>query len=972
VNFFSLQTFVNKIVISLPLLMYCNSAVFALPIGFGYNQGDLKFMEMRSPNFTVYFDQRAPQDARIAVQSLEAARPSVERWFDVKRSSPLIVNMSAISDNASFANFVTDSIELQTMGQGGRDLAWHEYIHSMMYQHLDNIFGPAGAIIHLPWMEAWFLEGLAEAVSVAIGSDEQAGVERYHSLTGDWPSWDRIHSLYTSGPFNYRGYATSGAFVAWILRTYGAAKLPDLLRTFRAKSMPWYWPWALMPLNSFLPMDEALKSLTGKSGKELYEQYQVEAAQFWKGSIKSPVILSGSPKKSLTASPWAWQFNGKKLIRTSPPRQATSYHLARTGKARAWVNTYYAAANKQKLRIVYKNSSTAQRTIDRDSQWIDGPWIGSKRLWWIEKFIEKTSLCSTSLEKEEKSSVSCLMTTNLPERLRILGSRQNTKQESVTLWLAKDKENLTGDTHEVLEIDLETSEIKTHTPPVQGRPVSLAYSQDATWMLAADRSWRHLVKLDSNLNCSGVVEISDFPVRIVDSKSPLPHVILFSSNGYAAHLPDSSTFPVRPCRQFSKKTSPLLVAMNSRQPISLDDAVESSNIWLATESSQAATIQNASEQSAPVSSHNAKSSSKIDLERDELTPDIKPARWRGRPVLAFPWLGADDPLGPQLGIISVPLMDHMQNETLRATVLFGLASRFPYQDFTLITNRFKPTWSVTGFRSQTYNGRYRDKITGNILSGFLEEQGMRIDASYAQRWNNLSLIYEWGFKGSNLKPYIGPTRLSGHLNEPYLGVTAALTGRYRTYSTWSLRTRGAPAAINRIYQYDVVSSSLTTGVRVGAGKFEAGLEASRTRGPKRRDLQEMYQPLKTLIPGTGAGLNQNSFALTEDQGLFSPVFGENQARARVLATHPVIENFDKFLGGLIYVDRLVGSGFFNYGTAWRGADLPETADLTAAQGYSLDLFMDNKGVNFNFGGGAGQVLGRPWQAYWTFGFDALF
>lgn len=178
--------------------------------------------------------------------------------------------------------------------------------------------------------------------------------------------------------------------------------------------------------------------------------------------------------------------------------------------------------------------------------------------------------------------------------------------------------------------------------------------------------------------------------------------------------------------------------------------------------------------------------------------------------------------------------------------------------------------------------------------------------------------------------------------------------------------------MNKVYQYDVVSSSLTTGLKLGNGKLETGLDASRTRGPRRRDLQEIYQPLKTLIPGTGAGLNQNSFALTEDQGLFSPVFGENQARARLLATHPVIENFDKFLGGLVYIDRLVGSGFFNYGTAWRGRELPKSESFLAAQGYSLDLFMDNKGVNFNLGGGAGQVLGRPWQAYWTFGFDALF
>jgi hypothetical protein len=298
VNFFIPQIF-HRITFIAVGVTWCASLASALPIGFGYNQGDLEFQEIRSPNFIVYFDKRAPEDAKIAIRSLEAARPSVERWFGVKRTSPLIVNMSAASDNASFANFVTDSIELQTMGQGGRDLAWHEYIHSTMYRHLDNIFGPAGAILHLPWMEAWFLEGLAEALSVGIGSDEQAGVERYHALTGQWPSWDRIHSLYTSGPFNFRGYATSGAFVAWILRTYGADKLSELLSTFRAKSMPWYWPWALTPMNSFLPMDEALRSMTGKSGRELYQQYQLEAASHWKKAIKSPVLLSDQKQAKL-------------------------------------------------------------------------------------------------------------------------------------------------------------------------------------------------------------------------------------------------------------------------------------------------------------------------------------------------------------------------------------------------------------------------------------------------------------------------------------------------------------------------------------------------------------------------------------------------------------------------------------------------------------------------------------------------
>lgn len=967
---FFIPTYLRKVVFFTFAITCCARLASALPIGFGYNQGDLEFMEMRSPNFIVYFDKRAPEDAKIAIKALEAARPSVERWFNVQRTSPLVVNMSATSDNASFANFITDSIELQTMGQGGRDLAWHEYVHSTMYRHLDNIFGPSGAILHLPWMEAWFLEGLAEALSVAIGSDEQAGVERYHALSGQWPSWDRIHSLYTSGPFNFRGYATSGAFVAWILRTYGADKLPEMLRSFRAKSMPWYWPWALTPMNSFLPMDEALRTMTGKSGRELYKQYQVDAATHWKKAIKSPVLLTEEKITDTTSSPWAWHFDGSKMAKIKTPADAASYQIAESEKTRAWISSYYAEANQRRMRIVHQTDSKNRQFIDTDSTWVEGPWLSKTRLWWIETSIERSRLCHTPRENFDVKKVSCMMTVNLPKRLRVLGSQKTDKQLTKTLWLARDHELLTGESHEILVVDLEGEKINTLGSPVQGRPLSIANASDALWMLTGDRTWRHLVKLDSNFNCTGVVEISDFPVRIVDSKTPLPNLILFSARGYAAFSLDAAKFPLAGCRNFSPRTSPLLYAMRSSKPMPLSDAVEHSSIWSEAQDAggeTASPVPNLKQNQQPKAQELP-----IGSEPEIATPPIHPASWRGRPILAFPWLGADDPLGAQLGIISVPLMDHMQNETLRATVLFGLASRFPYQDFTLITNRFKPTWSISGFRSQTYNGRYKDKSTNQILSGFLEESGARIDANYFQRWKNFSLSYEWGLKGSNLKPYIGPTRRRGRLNEPYAGVVASYIGGSRIYSSLSLRARGAPSAMNKIYQYDVVSSSLTTGLKLGDGKIEAGLDASRTRGPRRRDLQEMYQPLKTLIPGTGAGLNQNSFALTEDQGLFSPVFGENQARAKLLATHPIIENFDKFLGGLVYIDRLVGSGFFNYGTAWRGPELPKSENLLTAQGYSLDLFMDNKGVNFNMGVGAGQVLGRPWQAYWTFGFDALF
>ena len=180
---------------------FCQTAS-ALPIGFGRNQGDLEFDEIISPNFSVYFDRRAPQEGQAITNSLEAGKPTLEQWFAVKRKKNLPVIVSSTTSNASFANFITDALELQTLGRGGRDLAWHELTHNIMYRHLDNFFGPVGNIIHLPWMPAWWLEGLAEATSHSIGSDQMYSVERFTALANKWPSYDKLHSL-SQGPFIY-------------------------------------------------------------------------------------------------------------------------------------------------------------------------------------------------------------------------------------------------------------------------------------------------------------------------------------------------------------------------------------------------------------------------------------------------------------------------------------------------------------------------------------------------------------------------------------------------------------------------------------------------------------------------------------------------------------------------------------------------------------------------------------------------
>ena len=136
-----------------------------------------------------------PQEALATLNSLEAARPVLEQWLGHRREDVLPVILSSTTSNASFANFITDALELQTLGQGDRDLAWHEYTHNMMYQHLYNFLGPTGAIVHLPWLPAWWIEGLAEATSQSIGSDWMYSIERLTVLEKDWPAYAKLHSL---------------------------------------------------------------------------------------------------------------------------------------------------------------------------------------------------------------------------------------------------------------------------------------------------------------------------------------------------------------------------------------------------------------------------------------------------------------------------------------------------------------------------------------------------------------------------------------------------------------------------------------------------------------------------------------------------------------------------------------------------------------------------------------------------------
>jgi hypothetical protein len=967
--------------LQLAVALLVSKSAFGLPIGFGYNQGDMRFSEVQDDDYIVYFDQRTPGDGALALKSLAAATPHLERWLEVERTRKLVVNMSSESDNASFANFVTDSIELQTLGQGSRDLAWHELTHTLMYQHLNNWFGPAGALVHLPWMEAWFLEGLSEATSVSLGSATQAAIERHQALHDAFPTWDRIHSLYTSGPFSFRGYATSGAFVSWILRKYDASKLAPSLRKFRRDTMPWWWPWALTPFNKFWPMDSMLEEWTGLRGEQLYELYKKEAKARWSKQDSNLQLYAGISGKDRVRSRsslafrsdsdglWVGQTSNDKYVSVSKKKSipiasadnvmTASVDFIQAKNITAYVTDYWPREGEDRKAIVIK--SKVKRTIlKRDVSWISQVWLTEGHVYWLESELEVTQLCHAPLSNLKKENVKCPIATRPPESLYALGEKRHASTNAVEqIYLRKTRQALTGDRHDLVTVS--TGSPSSSLSPLiwqqGGRPQSLAWTSSGLWMLVSDRSFYYLRRYSTDGTCTGSQRISDLAVRILNSSKDLPWLVVWDGENHTAVDPDSLDPKHKGslesnCRKLDDHVSPLLVASSSKSIVSFNEAMQASSTW--TENASPLLISSTSDN---------------DLYSEDVSS--KDASWRGRPIFAFPWIGADDAFGPQIGIVSVPLMDHLQNETVRATVLIGMYSGFPYQELALTETRFTPTWNVALFRAQTYNGLFRNKETKLLESSFLDEKGGRIDGSLTQRWKSLQLNYQWGTKVAHAAPYVGRYFRVGSYNEVY----ASLMSTVRLASDWyfvaGTQARSTPKALNKSFEYDVVGGQVSLIRNIGLGQAEAGIEAERTRGPKRKDLQEMYLPLKTFVPGSGGGYNKNSFALTADQGLFSPVFGENQARAKLNVTHPIIDSVDKF-AGLIYIDRLDASAFLNHGGAWSRSLAPDASDLQTAHGYNVDLLMDNKGVRFNLGVGAGQVIGHSWQIYSTAGFDALF
>ena len=970
------------------------SVAQALPIGFGINQGKLEYDQLRTENFNVYFDHRAINEGWMTLNALEAARPYTERWIGEQRHSPLTVVTSAASDNASFANFITDAIELQTMGQGSKELAWHEYTHSTMYRSLDTIFGPAYNIIYLPWMPAWFVEGLAEAFSVSVGSDVTAGIERYQALTGNWPSYDRLHSLYSNTNYVERGYATSGALVSYILRR-ADVKLPELLASFFRYAQPWWWPATIIPYADLMPLDRALKEATQLSGEELYEAYKKDAKAHWEAAPFGPLLVNAKTNHLALGSLYGFGSDGLnvRLINsdagdfyeselnfdaqtgwaTHTTRGAMISNrpdLAAVFKGQTWKGeASYAATPPQDMSTLEFRRGTDRRSIIRAGA-VFNLWETPTHLAWTEQQQSVTRLCETKIEKNsEKSGVSCPLMAQLPEQLRFIGTRPTVAGERLAkeIWMSYATQKLAGTAYEVRIFDTTKHLVVKRYKTGLGKPLAVAFAGRDNWVLLAERNERTLRRYDDSGNCLGMLHYKDHLLSAQGLKDGSLVLAFYDGTNSRLLKLRRKEIHQEPCTSPTGQMSPLQYALTqSDKNLGLKPALAGSSLWAkAADEPTEAEAERFS--AAPTSDKDLQPGTPSDVK-------VEAATFHAKPLFIFPWIGGDDAKGLQVGAVSVPLIDDLQNETLRATVLIGTVSRFPYQELALTSTRFTPTLNMVVYRQQTFEGQSYKRSTNETVTNFLDEKGVRIESLYNFRFLGGVAASGLALKQAYLQPYAGnPYLTRGALFEP--GATFGLTHQVRllTFSN-SLSGRVAPASFNKHFDYNQVGAATRFAIALPAhSRFSLGLEGSRTRGAKQRLLQELYRPLKTFIPGAGGGLNQNSFPITSvSQGLFSASYGDSQARAKIDYTIPVIQDIDKNWW-LLYFERLDFTAFYNYGAAWTGPKPPQGWQrLTRAHGYNLDMQMENKGVRFNLGGGIGQVVSRPFELYFDGGFDALF
>lgn len=247
-------------------------------------QADVTWGRLENDRFIIYYDSSQPTLAEHALNAVEKAFPDYSLLLGttladqplpkgltlentiVSRFNKIPVIVSSRTDGPSFANFIPQTLEIQSSVRPPSALFQHELAHRMMYEHIDLKVGPAGRTFMLAMLPTWWTEGLPEYLTESLGRLQTEGYLRAMVLNDSFLSWDRMHALYkASGSNALLGYATSGRFFKYFLERTPEKSLTALHKNLKTYQLiPPFFSGAYM----------LLKNKTGQWPGDLYESFK--------------------------------------------------------------------------------------------------------------------------------------------------------------------------------------------------------------------------------------------------------------------------------------------------------------------------------------------------------------------------------------------------------------------------------------------------------------------------------------------------------------------------------------------------------------------------------------------------------------------------------------------------------------------------------------------------------------------------
>ena len=302
------------------------------------------------------------------------------------------------------------------------------------------------------------------------------------------------------------------------------------------------------------------------------------------------------------------------------------------------------------------------------------------------------------------------------------------------------------------------------------------FAHDKTYFLIAERRFRTIIEVDDKWRCVQKIKFADHLTGLFSLQDKLV-VALYHPDGHVLVRPSASDIArsSNPCRVLSGHSSPLLYALQQRQLPTV---------------TQALTDYEAGTNTMPVVPAK-QSETNTDLAVSEPDKGV-------RPLFAFPTLSAMDMQNVRFGVISVPLMDWLQNEMLVANLTYGLASRYPSINLALTSTRFHPTLQASLFKHQLYNGTDSE---GHVL--YYDEVGMRGTAVKTLYLRTTQLSFTLGLGSAHLQRYryLGNDDIAqGQATHLALGLAWSGSSEQQA---WQMRAWGMlyPSLLNRAFNY---------------------------------------------------------------------------------------------------------------------------------------------------------------------------